>query len=145
MTARSAWKDLELEALISTIATLNNRVVELEGGDTTTQAVFYNLTQTPGMFTFNTHRTSRDTEGTDVLELVPLKETKGKLLPGQEQQSHPGQLKNAGQSDLEFHTIMMHKLLLILFLFHGLVKMQSTRLNLRPAESLTSRTALLLT
>ena len=30
MTARSARKDLDLEALISTIATLNNRVVEPE-------------------------------------------------------------------------------------------------------------------
>ena len=72
MTARSARKDLELEALISTIATLNNSVVELEGGDTTPQAVYYNPTQTPGMVTFNSHRNSRDTEGMDVLELVPL-------------------------------------------------------------------------
>ena len=47
MTAQSARKDLELEALISTIAMLNNRVVELEGGNTTPQAVYYNPTQTP--------------------------------------------------------------------------------------------------
>ena len=79
MTARSARKDLELEALISTIATLNNRVVELEGGDTTPQAVYYNPTQTPAMVTFSTHQTSRDPEGTDVLELVPL-------LPNTDQQ-----------------------------------------------------------
>ena len=40
---------------------------------------------------------------------------------------------------------MMHKLLLILLLFHGLEKAQSARLNLRLAACLTSRTALLLT
>ena len=56
MTARSARKDLELEALISTIPTLNNHVVELEGGDTTPQAVYYNTSQRPGMVIFNTQK-----------------------------------------------------------------------------------------
>ena len=44
MITRSARtrSGLELEALTSTIATLNNRLVELEGGDTTPQAVYYN-------------------------------------------------------------------------------------------------------
>ena len=54
------------------MATLHNRIAELEGFETTPQAVYYNPTQTPAAVTFNTHLTSRDPEGTDVLELVPL-------------------------------------------------------------------------
>ena len=57
---------------MSKITMLHNRVVELEGGNTTPQAVYYNPTQTPAMVTFSTHQTSSDTEGADVLELVPL-------------------------------------------------------------------------
>ena len=41
--------------------------------------------------------------------------------------------------------MMMHKLLLTLLLFHELGKAESGRLNLRLAECLTSRTAVLLT
>ena len=72
ITARSARKDVEIEALVSTVARLHNRIAEMEGFETTPQAVYYNPGPSPTAVTFSTHLTSRDTAGTDVLELVPL-------------------------------------------------------------------------
>ena len=72
ITARSARKDIDMEALVSTVATIHNRIAELEGFETTPQVVYYNPTPSPTAVTFSSHLTSRDPEGTDVLELVPL-------------------------------------------------------------------------
>ena len=72
ITARSARKDMEMEALVSTVARLHNRIAEMEGFEATPQAVYYNPAPFPTAVTFSTHLTSRDTAGTDVLELVPL-------------------------------------------------------------------------
>ena len=69
------------------------------------------------------------------------KQALGKAVAQQRVAATTWTTENAGQSELEFHTIMMYKLLLIILLFHGLVKVQSARLDLRLAECLTSQTA----
>ena len=76
----------------------------------------------------------------------PDNKIKGKLLlPKPTPAATTWTIEKAGQSKLKFYTVMMYKLLLITLLFHGLVKVQSARLDLRLAECLTSQTALLLT
>ena len=72
LTARGARKDVEMEALVSTVARLHSRIAELEGFEATPQAVYYDLGPSPTGVTFSTHLTSRDAAGTDVLELVSL-------------------------------------------------------------------------
>ena len=75
MSARSAKRDLDLEILTNAIATLHNRVIELEGGNTSAQPVYYNPGQRGGtLVTFDTHQTTRDKVDKDVLVLVPLLE-----------------------------------------------------------------------
>ena len=61
-----------MEALVSTVARLHNRIAELEGFEATPQAVYYDPGPSPTAVTFSTHLTSHDAAGTDVLELVPL-------------------------------------------------------------------------
>ena len=72
----------------------------------------------------------------------PDNKIKGKLLlPKPTPAATTWTIEKAGQSKLKFYTVMMNKLLLITLLFHGLVKVQSARLDLRLAECLTSQTA----
>ena len=72
LNARGARKDVEMEALVSTVARLHSRIAELEGFEATPQAVYYNPAPSPTGVTFSTHRTSRDATGTDMLELMTL-------------------------------------------------------------------------
>ena len=55
ITARSARKDIEMEALVSTVATLHNCIAELEGFETTPQAEYYNPFRIRNLISFNNH------------------------------------------------------------------------------------------